>query len=51
MRQFVRTFGVALAVIAGIGLVQSRGPAADKKPAIAGAWVGTWGEYSPPKPG
>lgn len=51
MRQFTRMFGVALAVIVGIGLVQSRGPAADKKPAIAGAWVGTWGEYSPPKPG
>jgi len=51
MRQFNRTFGAALAVILGLGLIQSRGPAADKKPAIGGAWVGTWGEYSPPKPG
>jgi hypothetical protein len=51
MGKFSRTFGAALAVILGMGLIQSQGPAAEKKPAIGGAWVGTWGEYSPPKPG
>lgn len=58
MRSSVVYFGLALAaalVCAGwatSGQVAAQGqPAAAKAPAVAGAWTGTWGPYSIPKPG
>jgi hypothetical protein len=51
MRRYTRSFGVACAVIAGLGMISSRGPAQDKRPLVIGEWVGTWGIYAPPKTG
>jgi hypothetical protein len=45
------SFGVALVVIVGVGLLQIAGPAQGKKPRVLGEWVGTWGVSAPPKPG
>jgi hypothetical protein len=42
---------VALLVAACVGLIQSGGTTAEKRPQIVGAWTGTWGLYSPPKLG
>jgi hypothetical protein len=51
MRHRRTAWGLALVVAAGVGLLQPGSPAAEKRPQIAGTWVGTWGLYSPPKPG
>jgi hypothetical protein len=51
MRQYTRTFGVALAVIVGLGVASSVRPAQSKRPSVAGEWVGTWGISAPPKTG
>jgi hypothetical protein len=51
MRRRTQVFGVALAVIAGLGIISSRGPAQSQRPRVAGEWTGTWGVYAPPKAG
>lgn len=51
MRHCARTGSLALAVIAGLALISSRGPAQDKRPQVSGDWTGTWGIYAPPKAG
>lgn len=44
-------WSLALIVAACAGSLQSRSPAAEKRPQIAGAWTGTWGLYAPPQLG
>jgi hypothetical protein len=51
MRHLTTAFSAALVVIVGVGLIQSAGPGQGNRPRVAGAWTGTWGLYSPPKPG
>jgi hypothetical protein len=51
MQRCTRICGLALAVVAGLGLISSRGPAQGKRPQVAGEWVGTWGIYAPPETG
>lgn len=51
MRHCTQTFGVALAVILGLGVASSSRPAQSKRPRVTGAWVGTWTIYAPPKSG
>lgn len=51
MRRCTLFVGVTLAVIVGVVLTQSRGPAQGKRPQVTGEWTGKWGVYSPPKDG
>ena len=51
MRQCTPAFGVALAVIMGLGMASSGRPAQSKRPRVTGEWVGTWGISAPPKAG
>ena len=51
MRHLTTAFSVALAVIVGFGLIHTAGRAQGRRPRVTGAWTGTWGLYSPPKPG
>jgi hypothetical protein len=51
MRRCTRAFGVALAVIMGLGMASSSRPAQSKRPRVTGEWVGTWGISAPPKAG
>src|SRR5262245_45833145 len=51
MRHLITTLSATLVFIVGVGWIQPAGPAQDKRPRVAGAWTGTWGLYSPPKPG
>jgi hypothetical protein len=51
MRRCTPAFGVALAVIMGLGLASSGRPAQSKRPRVTGEWVGTWGIFAPPKAG
>ena len=51
MRQRTPAFGVALAVIMGLGMASSSRPAQSTRPRVTGEWVGTWGISAPPKAG
>jgi hypothetical protein len=51
MRHCTKTIGLALALITGLGIAASRGPAQGKRPLVTGDWTGTWGIYAPPKAG
>ena len=51
MQHRTRAIGVALAVIMGLGMASSSGPAQNKRPRVTGEWAGTWGIYAPPKAG
>jgi hypothetical protein len=42
---------MAAAIVGAAFFIQSTGPAQEKRPQVAGTWTGTWGIYSPPKPG
>ena len=51
MRCNTRACGLVFAVVAGLAMASSRGPAQGKRPQVTGEWVGTWGIYAPPKYG
>lgn len=50
MKRYAFFLALPLVILVGIALVRSSS-AQDKKPAVLGNWTGTWGVYSPPKPG
>jgi hypothetical protein len=51
MRHLTTALSATLVVIVSAGAIQLAGNAQEKRPRVAGAWTGTWGLYSPPKPG
>ena len=51
MQHRTRAFGVALAVMMGLGMASSSRPAQSQRPRVTGEWVGTWGISAPPKAG
>jgi hypothetical protein len=51
MKSWKLRLTLAVLVVGSAALFPSGGKAQEKRPQVAGAWTGTWGVYSPPKPG